>query len=145
MSDVIVLEDVVTDGWMRRIHLMSNEPFGPETLRAYGIPDGTARITKQIGVHHLTAEFGVRGLVQFPWQANILAVAWELRRGETVRQAIADAAVEYALKTGTDPRTAWIASLPKGVDDFTPVQVGGNTYVELIQAEACQPGFIVVL
>ena len=164
MSEIVVLEDVISESWVRYVHLMSDAEFGGDGFEAYGIPGNCEDLVigREIWVWHLRAAWRIRQAVRLPLQGDLPAVAWALEEGDTIRGAVREAAVAFALAFGRDPEFVWVERLPRGVEDWVEVEVAplsrstvtspqmgernlGGVVVELIAApEVVLPGFVLV-
>ena len=123
MSEVIVVENAVTDQCMWRLHFMSNQEFDMEIYMEYGIYGwADMHVTREAGVYHLRAEWPYRGVLDIQaegWPRFRRLVVWPLvENGLTLRvsRAILYATAEYTRLFGGIPEYAFVRNLPEGAE-----------------------------
>lgn len=118
MSEVIVVEDVVTMDCRRVVHLMSNTPFpAPSPISKYEMGEGgKAEIVQEAGVWHLRAEWPFWGMLDVQaegWPRPRRLLVCRLREGERVSEMIEAVAERWMQAMGWAPKFAWVRELPE--------------------------------
>lgn len=115
MSDIIVVEDVVSEDCVRRLHVMSNCPIQMD------LPvDATVKETEEGGAYHLRAEWPFRGALSIEaegWPRAKTMVAWSFDGCINVTEALMHASVFYEQMFGCKPQYGFLRRLPGGVEE----------------------------
>lgn len=135
-DDVVVLENAVGMDGVLRVHLMSNMPV-PNPHPQFG--EGVAAL--EAGVHHFRLENKMRGAlrVEFEGGGHWNGVLWCFDGYANMRLAIKDALQHYLEKFDDWADYAFVAKLPKGIEDGFEV-----ADVMMFSAEWMIPGFVLV-
>lgn len=135
-DDVVVLENAVGMDGVLRVHLMSNMPV-PNPHPKFG--EGQAAF--EAGVHHFRLANPMHGAihVEFEGGGNWNGVLWSFDGYANMRSAIKDALQHYLEKFGEWATYAFVAKLPKGIEDGFEV-----ADVMMFSAEWMIPGFVLV-
>lgn len=115
MAEVIVVEDVVSENCVRRLHLMSNAPI-EMSLPA----EATVEQTQEAGVYHLRAEWPFKGALSIEaegWPQAKRMVAWSFDGCMNVTEALMHASVFYEHTFGRTPQYGFLRRLPSGVEE----------------------------
>lgn len=111
MEEMIIVEDVVTEDCVRKLHVMSNRPIQMD-LPA----DATAERTTEAGAYHLRAEWSFTGILDIwprHWPKPRRFLVWRLMDGERVSDAILCAANMFSHAVGFLPKFAFVRTLPE--------------------------------
>lgn len=114
LDDVIIVEDVVTEDCVRKLHVMSNSEICMQLPCQAKVAQ-----TVEGGVFHLRAEWMYWGMLDIKpreWPKPRRLLVWSLREGERVSDAIRAAAEMWTKAVGWEPKYVWIRSLPKGAE-----------------------------
>jgi hypothetical protein len=114
MNEVIVVEDVVSEDCLRKLHVMSNAEIVMQLPANAKIEQ-----TVEAGVYHLQAEWKFWGMLDIQtrhWPKPRRLLVWSLRKGERVSEAIQAAVEMWTKAVGWEPKFAWVRSLPKGAE-----------------------------
>jgi len=111
---IIIVNDVVLEDCVRRLHVMSNSPI------EMALPAGAkAERTQEAGIYHLRAEWMFWGMLDIQpreWLKPRRLLVWSLRPGERVSEAIQSAVEMWTRAVGWGPQFAWVRSLPVGAE-----------------------------
>lgn len=111
MAEMIIVEDVVTEDCVRKLHVMSNSPINMSLPR-----DATVRETVEGGAHHLRAELPFTGMLDIwprEWPKPRRFYVWRLLDGQRVSEAVRTAAEVFEQATGFAPKFAFVRTLPE--------------------------------
>ena len=122
MSDIIVVEDIVTMDCRRVVHLMSNTPFtAPSPISTYEMgEEGKVEVVREAGVWHLRAEWPLKGPLEMRgegWPVSKTLVVWSFEGCVNVTEALMHASVFYEHTFGCKPQYGFMKSLPRGVEN----------------------------
>ena len=162
VGDVMVLENSLDGGWVRRVRLMADTtaaldewfPGNVANVPEYAV---IQRFEDNIHLQHLEASWSARELIRVPLshvEAYWQVVAWwvgtpipppfphfqrtKMEKG-SLTQAIVEAAARFALTFGVDPMFGFMRTMPSGAAEF--VEVKG---ICLMQAWWVPEGFVAV-
>jgi len=114
MNEMIVVEDVVSEDCVRKLHVMSNAPISMQ------LPAGaTVKQTQEAGVYHLRAEWPYRGVLDIKsdyWPRPKRLVVWSLIGEEHEVEAILEAIGEFDRLFGHAPGFIFLRRLPSDVE-----------------------------
>lgn len=110
-SEMIIIEDVVTEERVRKLHVMSITPIRVSLPR-----NATTQETMEAGAYHLRAEWGFAGMLDFwprEWPKPRRFYVWPLLGGQRASDAIRTAAEVFEQATGFAPKFAFTRTLPE--------------------------------
>jgi hypothetical protein len=136
VSDEFVIDNSLGMDGIRRVHVMSNSPI-PCLSPKYG--DGV--VSQEAGAWHFRIESPMRGLIHLKLEGGSerLAVLWCLAGYPNVRTAIKDAWTYFQEHSGLQADYAYMAMLPKGVENGFEV-----ADMMIFEAEWMIPGYVLV-
>lgn len=111
MDEMIIVEDVVTDDCVRKLHVMSNRPIRMALPEEAEVHDGV-----EAGAYHLRAEWPFFGMLDIwppQWPKPSRFYVWRLLDGQRVNDAIRTAAEVFEQMTGFAPKFAFTRTLPE--------------------------------
>ena len=145
MKQEIVLEDSVTRGGVRKLHVVGAERVEVDAWRERGyIPEGAMFLEEKrwqdAQGQHWVATWMAREVIRWTFTAQPLVVRqvvlWHVGAGK-VSKAIFDGAVAYAIGIGRGPLVAFLRQIPVGAEE------GMEVYgVALVQADWVPVGFV---
>jgi len=138
-----VVENVILPDGTRRVRIIGDVPISPLKW-ANALPDEALPVAnivpaedKVLGIHSLTMTWPARDMLhefidEQGQSYKVRLVMWKLIDGDRVSMAIRYAADIFERAMGQRPGFAWIAAMPKGMDEFETV---GGYVVDAVRVD----------
>lgn len=113
-AGMIIVEDVVTEDCVRRLHVMSDKPMQMDLPE-----DATVEQWVDIGVYHLRAVWPFSGMLDIHsegWPKPRRLYVQRLLGGQRVSDAVRVAAEAFERATGFAPKYAFVREFPQAAE-----------------------------
>lgn len=122
MDDIVVVEDLVDDRCMRRLHLMLNVDPTPVLTEIKTIFGGNEKfaVEEEAGAWHVRVEYPYGGPLDIEcegWPKAKRFVLWSLTGIKSVKLALFEAANKYEEVFKQRAQYAFMRKLPRGVEN----------------------------